>query len=272
MSQIKKSVGKGGKNEEDDVKAVQELLNKFAKLCEYSKLDEDGEVGAKTLAAIAAFQEKVVMMPRPDMLINPGGATVKKLDENASSVAKEVKEKEGKDEEGGADAGKGKGKGKVTGPINGVGNDIRDFLQAVADHYGKEIKVTSGLRDKKKQAEVMWTYWTKTLKHGTIYKVLKANPKLQQQLDEWWSKGDSSSEKEFKREIEKIAGSLSLHLSGRAVDVATTVDKNIFAVLDANMHFINEKNTEGQTTCYHFDSAGSMPAVNDSMKAKWPKA
>src|SRR5580765_7222814 len=102
MSQIKKSVGKGGKNEEEDVKVVQELLNKFAKLCEYSKLDEDGEVGGKTLAAIAAFQEKVVMMARPDKLISPGGATIKKLGENPSSVAKDVKEKEGKDEESSA--------------------------------------------------------------------------------------------------------------------------------------------------------------------------
>jgi hypothetical protein len=276
MQRISKSVGKGGKNEEADVKIVQELLNKFTKVGGYSKLNEDGKVGKHTIGAIAAFQQKVVGLARPDSLVEPNGNTIKKLNENASDVAKEAKENEA-----GAGASKPGGKGKVSGATSGVGSDIIEFLEAVADHYGKVINVTSGLRDKKKQADVMWRYWTKTLDRGMIYSALKSNSKLRKQLDDWWNtahdkKGGSSSdvetaEKEFKQAIEKIADSLSLHLAGRAVDVSTSVDKNVFTVLKDNMHFVHEKNTEGETTCYHFDSKTKLPRVTDAMKAKWPK-
>jgi hypothetical protein len=269
MQRIKKSVGKGGKNEEADVKIVQELLNKFAKIGGYSKLKEDGRVGDKTLSAIAAFQQTVVQLARPDKLVDTSGNTIKKLNENPSAVAKEAKENESSNGGGG-------GKGKV----NGVGKDIVEFLEAVAGHYGKEIKVTSGLRDKKKQADVMWRYWTKTLNRGQIYKALKSNSKLRKQLDDWWTKAiedknasssdKAAAEKSFKQEIEKIAGSLSLHLSGRAVDVSTSVDKKVFTVLKSNMNFVHEKNKEGETTCYHFDSKSNVPKVSDAMKAKWP--
>ena len=274
MQRISKSVGKGGKNEQADVTVVQELLNKFTKVGGYSKVAVDGKFGPETLAAIKSFQEKVLGMSGPDGLVEPGKNTFKKLNENPSAVAKEAKQ----DENG--SAGGSAGKGKVSGPTAGVGKDIVDFLQAVADHYGKEIKVTSGLRDKKKQADVMWRYWTKTLNRGQIYKALKSNTKLRTQLDEWWKKGNedrnasssekSEAEKNFKREIEKIADSLSLHLAGRAVDVSTSVDKKIKTVLESNMHFVLEKNTEGQTTCFHFDSKSKLPQVTDAMKSKWP--
>jgi hypothetical protein len=100
MSQIKKSVGKGGKNEEADVKIVQGLLNKFTKQCGYSKLGADGKIGAKTLSAIGTFQQKVVKIARPDQLVSPGGPTIKKLNESPSSVAKQVKENEQKKKPG----------------------------------------------------------------------------------------------------------------------------------------------------------------------------
>jgi hypothetical protein len=277
MQRISKSVGKGGKNEPADVKIVQELLNKFARIGEYSKVDVSGQVDDKTLSAIAAFQEKVVGMRRADKLVEPGKNTIKKLNENASAVAKEAKANEN-----GA-AGGGKGKGKVTGKYQGVDKSILDLLEAVADHYGKEIYVTSGLRTKEKQAEVMWDYWTRSLKRGMIYEVLKSNATLRKQLDDWWKTGNeeknasSAAKKEaetsFKREIAKIATSLSRHTRGLAVDIDTNVDKNVFEVLKMYMKFVHETNMEGQTSCYHFDNRkGTIPRVTDALKAKWPAA
>jgi hypothetical protein len=227
-------------------------------------------MGSKTLEAIAKFQKSVLNMEKPDQLVQPGGPTFRKLNESASAAAKAVEKHEESKEDSNADA----GGGKVSGQTNGVGQDILDFLEAVANYYGKEIKILSGLRDKKKQADVMYRYWTKTLNRGQIYTVLKSNSKLRKQLDDLWTKGqdgDSDAEQSFKSEIEKIAGSLSLHLTGRAVDVPTNLDKKVVTVLKSQMHFIDEKNREGQTTCYHFDSKANLPAVSDSMKSKWPK-
>lgn len=56
---IKTSVGKGGKNEQADVKTVQELLNPFASQAGFSKLKADGQPSSKLDKAISGFQEKV---------------------------------------------------------------------------------------------------------------------------------------------------------------------------------------------------------------------
>jgi hypothetical protein len=283
MGQIKKSVGKGGQNEEEDVQAVQELLNKFTNLGGYSKLKEDGKCGPKTLAAIGAFQKNVLNMTRPDQRVDPGRDTFKKLNENPSAVAKAAKEEaakedEKKDKEESKSA--GKGGGKVTGKTSGVKQYILDFLQAVADHYGKEIYVTSGLRSINKQAEVMWTFWTKTVDRGRKYIWLRSHEPVRQQLDDWWTEGhkkdgDKSCEEKFKSKVVELAksGVLSRHLSGQAVDIALNVDKNVFKVLDMHMQIVEEKDQEGEISCYHFDDRKKPPSpVTDAIKAKWPKA
>jgi hypothetical protein len=273
MQRISKSVGKGGKNEQADVRVVQELLNKFTKVGGYHKLAVTGQADDKLFSAIGAFQEKVLKLPRPDKLIEPGKNTIKKLNENPSSVEKEAK----KNENGAAGGG---GKGKVSGKSSGVNKDILSFLQAVADHYGKEIKIVSGLRDKKGQANAMWDNWNGTLERGQLYPTLRGKPKLLKQLDDWWatahenksasSADKASAEKEFKKAIEKIASDLSLHLVGRAVDIDMGVDKNVFSVLKTHMYFLPEPR-KGPTRCYHFDdSRGKVPNVTDAVKAKWP--
>lgn len=171
-------------------------------------------------------------------------------------------------------------KGNVTGNTSGVGQDILDFLDAVSAHYGLEIKVISGLRDKNDQARVMWNNWTNTLDRGNIYSALKGNPTLREKLDGYWvtahedpdatPEAKTEAEASFKAEIVKIAGSLSLHLTGRAVDLPTNLDTRMVAVLDENMHFLKEKNSEGSVSCYHFDSKSNLPSVTDAMKANWP--
>jgi putative chitinase len=77
---ISGSVGNGGVNGRDDVKTVQALLNlNRERMPRRAKLVEDGLIGAKTIAAIEAFQAHVVGMARPDGLAHPDGATIARL-------------------------------------------------------------------------------------------------------------------------------------------------------------------------------------------------
>ena len=64
------SVGRGGKNKLEEVQAVQTALNGRAK----AGLPVDGKCGAKTIAAIMAFQ-KTLGFVHPDGLIEPGKKT-----------------------------------------------------------------------------------------------------------------------------------------------------------------------------------------------------
>ncbi|UZK65982.1 peptidoglycan-binding domain-containing protein [Sphingomonas sp. M1-B02] len=69
------SVGKDGVNEHADVFVVQHLLNDWLAAIAQPRLATDGDCGAKTIAAILAYQSQVLAMPAPDGLISPGGRT-----------------------------------------------------------------------------------------------------------------------------------------------------------------------------------------------------
>lgn len=79
MATITKSVGRGGVNQLEDVKTVQNLLNKANIPNEPIPLKVDGRVGEKTFSRIEAFQKKIVFMDRPDGRIDPHGKTMSKL-------------------------------------------------------------------------------------------------------------------------------------------------------------------------------------------------
>jgi peptidoglycan hydrolase-like protein with peptidoglycan-binding domain len=64
---ISGSVGKGGKNAPEDVKAVQEGLNKYGD----AKLAADGQYNSETQKAIEEFQRKIGQF-NPDGIIQPG--------------------------------------------------------------------------------------------------------------------------------------------------------------------------------------------------------
>jgi Putative peptidoglycan binding domain len=66
--EIKDSVGQGGKNQPDDVKAVQALLNKQGE-----KLPVDGKSSPQLIAAITKFQKAKLHFG--DGRIDPGGKT-----------------------------------------------------------------------------------------------------------------------------------------------------------------------------------------------------
>jgi hypothetical protein len=68
------SVGRGGKNDPDDVLAVQQALNK----CNGAGVPENGTCDGKTLDAIAEFQ-KLLGQLKPTGLIEPGRGAVRAL-------------------------------------------------------------------------------------------------------------------------------------------------------------------------------------------------
>ncbi|WP_159819900.1 hypothetical protein [Colwellia sp. 20A7] len=86
------SVGIGGANKPDDVKAVQTAFNSLLSLIPPTKkLTVDGRLGSrpensKTVAAIKLFQSKVVNMVRPDGIIDPNGRTHRKINEKLASA------------------------------------------------------------------------------------------------------------------------------------------------------------------------------------------
>lgn len=79
MRMILQSVGRGAANVPTDVQLVQALLNKYAKELQLHPLRIDGRMGSKTLAAIEAFQRRMVNMQQPDVVVDPGGRTMKAL-------------------------------------------------------------------------------------------------------------------------------------------------------------------------------------------------
>ena len=79
---ITASVGKNGINKIEDVYPVQILLNKFiipGCLKPTGILQQDGDVGNKTIAAIKDFQRRIVGFSNPDGRVDPGGKTIKAL-------------------------------------------------------------------------------------------------------------------------------------------------------------------------------------------------
>lgn len=69
------TVGKGGVNDLADVLVVQHLLNDWLGGTGQPLVATDGGCGARTIAAIQAYQSRVLGARTPDGLIAPGGAT-----------------------------------------------------------------------------------------------------------------------------------------------------------------------------------------------------
>ena len=78
MQRLQGSVGTGGVNLSEDVRAVQEQLNKFD-LAPLKLLKVDGRSGPATNQAIRHFQTRFVGMSSPDGRVDPDGKTWKRL-------------------------------------------------------------------------------------------------------------------------------------------------------------------------------------------------
>jgi uncharacterized protein (TIGR02594 family) len=82
------SVGRGGVNRPQDVKAVQELINKhIGRLTPWRPLVVDGRIGPLTIGAIEEFQRRIVHLSRPDGRVDPGGQTLRALQGQTGAAA-----------------------------------------------------------------------------------------------------------------------------------------------------------------------------------------
>lgn len=78
MATISASVGRGGVNRPQDVRTVQELLNKHIPI-PLRPVPVNGVAGGETITAIEEFQRRVVKLPAPDGRVDPGGRTLQAL-------------------------------------------------------------------------------------------------------------------------------------------------------------------------------------------------
>jgi peptidoglycan hydrolase-like protein with peptidoglycan-binding domain len=85
MKTIVASVGRGGLNRTEDVLLVQELLNRHSQAPQ-RPLVVDGVMSSRTIAAIEAFQRRVVNIHRPDGRIDPGDRTMAALARQAEQA------------------------------------------------------------------------------------------------------------------------------------------------------------------------------------------
>jgi len=85
MKTIVASVGRGGLNRTEDVLLVQELLNHHSQAPQ-RPLVVDGVMSSRTIAAIEAFQRRVVNIHRPDGRIDPGDRTMAALARQAEQA------------------------------------------------------------------------------------------------------------------------------------------------------------------------------------------
>ncbi len=85
MKTIVASVGRGGLNRTEDVLLVQELLNRHSQAPQ-RLLVVDGVMSSRTIAAIEAFQRRVVNIHRPDGRVDPGDRTMAALTRQAEQA------------------------------------------------------------------------------------------------------------------------------------------------------------------------------------------
>ncbi|AZV78963.1 peptidoglycan-binding protein [Parasedimentitalea marina] len=89
---IKRTVGgKIGHGSTPDILAVQKLLNRHASLAGYKKLEENGKVDKKTLAAIKKFQQVCCPDINADSRVEPRKQTLLSLNMSAADLKKWVK-------------------------------------------------------------------------------------------------------------------------------------------------------------------------------------
>lgn len=268
MLKLSGSVGKNGANATADVRFIQALLNRHAKGAGFDRLSEDGKPGRNTLAAIVAFQ-KAIGMRSPDGVVDAGGRTLKALEGKPIAPSAPAAEPAAK-------PAAGSGKGKLVGNVSGVQADLVAYARAVAEFYGREIRISSGRRNNEEQAAVMFKYWTENLKRGQIYVFLRSNPGTAEELDELYAKaaeGQAASsdeaaaaKKKFLTICSALAPKLSAHVAGRAIDVSPKSCMSD-AMRDAMKLALKEVE---EKTCFHYEARGSsVPAASDSLKKQW---
>lgn len=86
-TEIRGSVGKGGRNDGADVLAMKVLLNKKATFGQYPKMKLTPDAGTEFLNAVKKFQQNVLGFENPDGRIEPGKNTLAALNEAVADLS-----------------------------------------------------------------------------------------------------------------------------------------------------------------------------------------
>lgn len=78
MAGISTQVGKDSPNLKQDVRTIQQLLNRYV-AAGRPLLKVDGVAGPRTIQAIEEFQQQHAGLARPDGVVSPGGPTIRAL-------------------------------------------------------------------------------------------------------------------------------------------------------------------------------------------------
>jgi hypothetical protein len=207
------SVGKSGRNDLADVLVVQHLLNDWLTSTGQPAIGTDGFCGNGTIAAVTAYQAKVVLLPNPDGLISPGGKTWTALS-SGQGVAKPLS--------GAKWWHANQAKYPNSALLTDLAKPFRDaataFVQAMRA-AGAKVELSSTLRNPTR-AHLMHYSW-KIAKGSIAPDKVPARPGLSIQ----WDHGDLAKSKKGAQEMVDLFGiafepSLtSLHTLGRAVDM-----------------------------------------------------
>jgi hypothetical protein len=165
---------------------------------------------------------------------------------------------------------------RVTGKTPGVGHDIIQFLNTVADHFQVAIVVTSGYRDSNAQAQAMFNNWLK-LERGKVYKKATLPDDDRKTLDRFYDlahdvKGMLTERQGAKHGFlalaTKTVGTRTKHASGRAVDVARAgISPTVHAAITWRMKEVHEGKRHD---IHHFESVHIIPAVSEADRKHWP--
>jgi hypothetical protein len=275
---ISASVGKGGKNKPEDVQIVQELLNDFTKMCGFKKLDVDGQIGSKTISAIAEFQKTAVGMSKPDSRVDPSGpsfSTLTKGPKKAEAEAKKAEEierekqekEEAKKAQAEVDKQKEDSKPQVKGETRGVDKKILAVLEAVSAHYGKAITIECGKKEViDMDPSKLWQKWLSELDRGRKCDAVSKNNKLRKELDDLYNDGQEERFTKLCRDkVQTNSKAESAHTSGHAVDLKRNTDSKMLAALSSILRY------EDEGDVLHFDDVGkNVPGkITDDLKKKW---
>jgi hypothetical protein len=158
---------------------------------------------------------------------------------------------------------------------HGVGQDLVNYLDEVAHFFGVTIRVTSGYRSPDGQAKAMFDNW-ENLNHGKVYRASTLPPADRDTLDGYWAasrdpKSSAQDRSKAKADFLQLAkdkvGSRSAHTRGRALDVSRDqIDARVYQAITLRLKEVKEGT---RTDIYHFESQGTVPPVDDAMKAKW---
>lgn len=207
------SVGKGGVNDLGDVIVVQHLLNDWLGATGQPLLNPDGDCGARSIAAITAYQAQVMAFPKPDGLITPGGKTWAALSTGQGSQASLS---------GAAWWNANQAKYPNSEKLTDLASPFREnavaFIDAIKAAGGKVI--VSATRRNRTRAHLMHYSWR--VSRGEV--APKDVPALAG-LAIRWDHGDLAKSRKGAREMSDLFGiafqpSLtSNHIDGRAVDM-----------------------------------------------------